>query len=94
MGTNNCKSAYPSEEAAKKAVRALPSAAFAPLVSLEDDGGGELASFDPSEVMAKAYHTSRVGREESGRSTPSEEVGGGPLAFLGLQRKSAGNQVR
>jgi hypothetical protein len=57
--------------------RSLPSASFAPLVSLED------APVDPSVAMAKAYCKEKKEEEK--------KFDDGPLAFLGLHRKSVDN---
>lgn len=54
----------------------MTSASFAPLVSLEDQ------QVDPSVAMAKAYCKEKKEEEEK---KPED----GPLAFLGLHRKSA-----
>lgn len=84
LATNSCKSAYKSLEEAKKAVKELPSASFAPLVDIPEDDS-EIVSFDPNVVMAKAYHQGN--KEDKSKTGPRENDG--PLAFLGLQRKTS-----
>eukprot|EP00095_Tigriopus_kingsejongensis_P004720 maker-scaffold931_size79642-snap-gene-0.11 protein:Tk04720 transcript:maker-scaffold931_size79642-snap-gene-0.11-mRNA-1 annotation:"pogo transposable element with znf domain" len=81
LSANGCRSAYPSQEEAKRAQKSLSSASFAPLISLDED---EVRSFDPNEVMAKAYMKAADSKEE--KRTPNHE---GPLAFLGLQMRSS-----
>ena len=81
MAKSGCWSAYPDEESAKKAVRPLSSASFAPLIAIDE--GEEITSMDPNEVMAKAYMKDN---KEEEKSKPKEDAG--PLGFLGLQRKS------
>lgn len=77
---HGCRSAYPSLEEAKKAAM--------PILQSDD---GDIESFDPNEVMAKAYMTKKE-EESSSSATASGTKAGqqqeGPLAFLGLQQKS------
>ena len=50
----------------------------------EDD----IESFDPNEVMAKAYMSKKPEEETAKPAKPAEpEVQSGPLAFLGLQQR-------
>ena len=87
MATNRCRTAYPDKDTAEKAALPVTSASFAPLVSVGDDDDN-IESYDPNEVMAKAYHQKsvqeRMEGEEKSESTPDIETG--PLAFLGLTR--------
>ncbi len=86
MGANGCKSAYPDRETAKKAIRPLSSASFAPLIDIDEEEG-DVVEMDPSVAMAKAYLKQDASKKSSDeeRRARSEE---GPLAFLGLQRRS------
>lgn len=82
LALHGCRSAYPTLEEAKKAAM--------PIMQSNDD---EIESFDPNEVMAKAYMTKKTQEEESSSSasssaTPKADQQEGPLAFLGLQQKS------
>ena len=71
---NGCRSAYPTKEKAASAAKPI-------LV----DRDGEIESFDPNEVMAKAYMTKKP---EDDKEEPKSQAQDGPLAFLGLQKKS------
>ena len=74
LGMNGCRSAYPTKEKAASAAKPI-------LV----DRDGEIESFDPNEVMAKAYMTKKP---EDDKEEPKSQAQEGPLAFLGLQKKS------
>ena len=71
LALHGCRSAYSSQEEAQKA--AIP--------VLQGPDEEDLESFDPNEVMAKAYMAKKqVDEEESTSQTPAQD---GPLAFLG-----------
>ena len=75
MGRTGCRSAYPTLEEAKKAAK--------PILVGRD---GEIESFDPSEVMAKAYMSKNKKPEDDDKTNTNKQGGlpmGGPLAFLG-----------
>ena len=71
---NGCRSAYPTKEKAASAAKPI-------LV----DRDGEIESFDPNEVMAKAYMSKKP---DDDKEEPKSQTQDGPLAFLGLQKKS------
>ena len=74
LGMNGCRSAYPTKEKAASAAKPI-------LV----DRDGEIESFDPNEVMAKAYMSKKP---DDDKEEPKSQAQEGPLAFLGLQKKS------
>ena len=74
LGINGCRSAYPTKEKAASAAKPI-------LV----DRDGEIESFDPNEVMAKAYMSKKP---DDDKEEPKSQAQEGPLAFLGLQKKS------
>ncbi|XP_059085785.1 uncharacterized protein LOC131882601 [Tigriopus californicus] len=93
LALNGCLSAYPSREVAKKARKGRSSASHSSSSSSwavfnkvsakeTDDDDDKIESYDPNEVMAKAYLKPLESKEEK---KPSGQEG--PLAFLGLQRK-------
>lgn len=95
LALNGCLSAYPSREVAKKSRKGRSSSSSSSFslsltpvnkatISDIDDDDDKIESYDPNEVMAKAYMKSTESKEE--KKPPGQE---GPLAFLGLQRKSS-----
>ncbi len=101
LALNKCTSAYKDEDEAKKNARALTSASFPTLVSLDDeaennddlkDADGDI---DPSLLMAQVYmESSKKTLEASSSSSKTEKAANnegesGPLAFLGLSQKSS-----
>ena len=88
---SGCRTAYPTLEVAKQAVQ--------PMITGNED---DIESFDPNEVMAKAYMAKKP---EDDPKVPSKSRGGtkvfsgprsqktlgGPLAFLGLQKTTTGD---
>lgn len=57
-------------------------------VSAAVNDDGDIESFDPNEVMAKAYMTKKTEEEPAKSQSPVQE---GPLAFLGLLQKPTSN---
>ena len=83
LALHGCRSAYPSEAEAQKAAKII-----------ERPDGGDIESFDPNEVMAKAYMTKKPETEEKKKETPEPPRQEGPLAFLGLQKTSAKEETK
>ena len=71
LALSGCRTAYPTLEVAKQAVQ--------PMITGNDD---DIESFDPNEVMAKAY----MAKKPDDDPKVSSKSQGGPLAFLGLQK--------
>merc|ERR1712141_986710 len=74
LALSGCRTAYPTLEVAKTAIQ--------PMITGNED---DIESFDPNEVMAKAYMTKKP--EVSPKSQ------GGPLAFLGLQKTTGDSDI-
>ena len=76
MALHGCRSAYSNLEEAQKA--AIP--------VLQGPDEEDIESFDPNEVMAKAYMAKKqVEEEESPKQSPKQTPAqDGPLAFLGM----------
>ena len=72
LALHGCRSAYSSLESAQKSA----------VVMAQD----EIESFDPNEVMAKAY-MSKKPEEEAPKAPDAQVEQSGPLAFLGLQKR-------
>ena len=72
LALHGCRSAYPSLESAQKSA----------VVMAQD----EIESFDPNEVMAKAYMSKKT-EEEAPKAPDAQVEQSGPLAFLGLQKR-------
>merc|ERR1712062_303415 len=72
LALHGCRSAYSSLESAQKSA----------VVVAQD----EIESFDPNEVMAKAY-MSKKPEEEAPKAPDAQVEQSGPLAFLGLQKR-------
>ena len=72
LALHGCRSAYSSLESAHKSA-----------VVVSQD---EIESFDPNEVMAKAY-MSKKPEEEAPKAAEPQVEQSGPLAFLGLQKR-------
>merc|ERR1712062_865414 len=72
LALHGCRSAYSSLESAQKSA----------VVMAQD----EIESFDPNEVMAKAY-MSKKPEEEAPKASDAQVEQSGPLAFLGLQKR-------
>ena len=75
LALNNCKSAYPNEDVAVAAA----------VTRYGEDGADDITSYDPNEVMAKAYHK-KDEKEDKREQSKTRNRASGPLAFLGLQR--------
>merc|ERR1712062_135200 len=73
LALHGCRSAYSSLESAQKSA----------VVMAQD----EIESFDPNEVMAKAY-MSKKPEEEAPKAPDAQVEQSGPLAFLGLHKRS------